>query len=168
MVDRIDVLHVDEDPSVLDLAETFFGRELESAAVTDVTDPESALERLKSGSFDWRTASGARPRNTARDGSDFGAGGSNSGSADVTVRVGDLKAGFYVVDDGPGIPADVRDDPFAPGQSGIEGNTGFGLAIVTQIAEAHGWTVTATDSAAGGARFEVRGVERPGSGVVEG
>ncbi|MFC7185421.1 PAS domain S-box protein [Halorubrum yunnanense] len=79
---------------------------------------------------------------------------------DVTVRVGDLDDGFYVADDGPGIPESVADDLFEAGQTDTEGNTGFGLAIVHEIAMAHGWTVAATESAAGGARFEFRGVER--------
>ena len=82
------------------------------------------------------------------------------GGPDVTIRVGDLDDGFYVADDGPGIPEGVADDLFQPGQTGTEGNTGFGLAIVQEIATAHGWTVAATESAAGGARFEFRGVER--------
>lgn len=33
--------------------------------------------------------------------------------------------------------------------------TGFGLGIVERIADAHGWTVRAVESASGGARFEV-------------
>jgi len=80
---------------------------------------------------------------------------------DVTIRVGDLPDGFYVEDDGPGIPGSIRDSLFEPGQSGVEGNTGFGLAIVQEIATAHGWAVEAVDADGGGARFEVRGVERP-------
>lgn len=36
---------------------------------------------------------------------------------------------------------------------------GFGLAIVGRVVEAHGWEITATEAASGGARFEVRGVE---------
>ena len=83
------------------------------------------------------------------------------GGSDVSVRVGDLDDGFYVADDGPGIPEGVADDLFEPGQSGVEGNTGFGLAIVQEIATAHGWTVEAVDAADGGARFEIRGIERP-------
>ncbi|MFC5134515.1 MULTISPECIES: PAS domain-containing protein [Haloferacaceae] len=79
----------------------------------------------------------------------------------VTIRVGDLENGFYVADDGPGIPEEVRDDLFEPGRSGSAGNTGFGLAIVKEIATAHGWEVAATASETGGARFEVRGVDRP-------
>ena len=37
--------------------------------------------------------------------------------------------------------------------------TGLGLAIVAEVAEAHGWTIRATDGEDGGARFEVTGVE---------
>jgi len=82
------------------------------------------------------------------------------GGSDVTIRVGDLPDGFYVADDGPGIPEEVADGLFEPGQTGTDGNTGFGLAIVQEIANAHGWTVSATASDEGGARFEIRGVER--------
>jgi signal transduction histidine kinase len=82
------------------------------------------------------------------------------GDSDVQIRVGDLDDGFYLADDGPGIPEGIADTLFEPGQSGTDGNTGFGLAIVQEIVTAHGWTVTATESAAGGARFEIRGIER--------
>ncbi|MFW6317313.1 MAG: PAS domain-containing protein [Halorubrum sp.] len=82
------------------------------------------------------------------------------GGPDVTIRVGDLDDGFYVADDGPGIPEAVADVLFEPGQSSVGGNTGFGLAIVQEIASAHGWTVAATESSEGGARFEIRGIER--------
>jgi PAS domain S-box-containing protein len=82
------------------------------------------------------------------------------GGPDVTIRVGDLDDGFYVADDGPGIPDEIADVLFEPGQSSIGENTGFGLAIVHEIATAHGWTVAATESPDGGARFEIRGIER--------
>ena len=79
----------------------------------------------------------------------------------VTVTVGPLddQAGFYVADDGPGIPREVRESAFEPGYTTAEGGSGFGLAIVSRIAAAHGWDVTLTDSAEGGARFEFAGVE---------
>jgi PAS domain S-box-containing protein len=77
---------------------------------------------------------------------------------DVTVTVGTLdEAGFYVQDDGPGVPGEVRDDLFERGVSTDEEGTGFGLAIVREIAEAHGWTVELAESD-GGARFEFTGV----------
>ncbi|WP_459877679.1 PAS domain-containing protein [Halorubrum gandharaense] len=81
------------------------------------------------------------------------------GGADVTVTVGRLENGFYVEDDGPGIPEGDHDDVFEAGYSTAEGGTGFGLNIVKQVAEAHDWKVRVTDGAEGGARFEITGVE---------
>lgn len=40
-----------------------------------------------------------------------------------------------------------------------EEGTGFGPAIVKQVADAHGWTIRVTDSSEGGPRFEITGVE---------
>jgi len=74
------------------------------------------------------------------------------------VTVGELADGFYVEDDGPGIPADERDKVFEAGYSTGENGTGFGLAIVEQVADAHGWAVRLTDGEDGGARFEITGV----------
>ena len=78
------------------------------------------------------------------------------GGESVTVTVGDLAdgPGFYVADDGPGIPAADRERAFESGYSSRAGNTGLGLAIVKQAAEAHGWTVRLTAGENGGARFE--------------
>jgi PAS domain S-box-containing protein len=78
---------------------------------------------------------------------------------DVTVRIDDFSEGFYVADDGPGIPAEEREMIFDAGYSKAESGTGFGLAIVEEIVEAHGWEIAATESDAGGARFEISGVE---------
>ena len=83
------------------------------------------------------------------------------GGSDVAVEIGTLddRPGFYVADDGPGIPADSRDAVFEPGYTTAAEGTGFGLSIVAQVAEAHGWDVAITESADGGARFEFVGVE---------
>ncbi|MBX0294474.1 PAS domain-containing sensor histidine kinase [Haloarcula nitratireducens] len=78
----------------------------------------------------------------------------------VTVTVGELEDGFYVADDGPGIPADERDAVFESGYTTVGDGTGFGLAIVETIADAHDWDVTLTESEDGGARFEFTDVER--------
>ena len=85
----------------------------------------------------------------------------HSGPA-VTIRVGTLDgpemSGFYVEDDGSGIPADDRNDVFEWGHTTTGDGTGFGLAIVAEIAEAHGWKTDVTASASGGARFEITGI----------
>jgi len=73
---------------------------------------------------------------------------------DATITVGSLTDGFYVADDGPGIPKADRDSVLESGFTTSEDGTGFGLAIVNQIADAHGWRVEITESAHGGARFE--------------
>lgn len=78
---------------------------------------------------------------------------------EATVRVGTLPGGFFVEDDGPGIPPGEREAVLKEGHSSNEEGTGLGLPIVTSIAEAHGWSISVTESEAGGARFEVTGVE---------
>lgn len=83
----------------------------------------------------------------------------NDANRDVTVTVGELAEGFYVEDDGTGIPPGDRDDVFSFGYSSDDGGTGFGLTIVKEIVEAHEWEITVTESASGGARFEITGVE---------
>jgi len=88
-----------------------------------------------------------------------------SHAAEISVTVGRLDApesdGFYVADDGSGIPADRRDRVFEPGYSTDEHGTGLGLAIVTRIVARHGWSISATTSSAGGARFDVDGIVTP-------
>jgi len=74
----------------------------------------------------------------------------------LTVTVGRDGEGFFVADDGVGIPpADRRqvfDSGYVSGDTG--GGTGLGLTIVEEIADAHDWQVELTESEAGGARFE--------------
>ncbi|WP_435065707.1 ATP-binding protein [Halobaculum sp. EA56] len=76
------------------------------------------------------------------------------GGADVHVVVEPIPGGFAVADDGPGIPPEDREEAFEHGFSTREDGTGFGLSIVRTIAEAHGWSVSLTESESGGARFE--------------
>jgi len=81
------------------------------------------------------------------------------GGTEVTVTIGTVADGFYVADDGPGIPDADRDEIFTPSYSTDVDGSGFGLAIVKEIVDAHGWEITVTESDSGGARFEITGVE---------
>ena len=83
------------------------------------------------------------------------------GGETATVTVGALPddEGFYIADDGPGIPEEKREQVFESGYSTADDGTGFGLHIVEEIAAAHGWSIALADSATGGARFEISGVE---------
>ncbi|WP_222917046.1 PAS domain-containing sensor histidine kinase [Natrinema sp. SYSU A 869] len=77
------------------------------------------------------------------------------GGGDVTVTVSLEDDGFAVADDGPGIPEPQRESVFDSGYTTADTGTGFGLAIVEQIAEAHGWDVSVRVSESGGARISV-------------
>jgi signal transduction histidine kinase len=77
--------------------------------------------------------------------------------SDVIVRFDDQ--GFSVDDRGPGVPAAYRAQVFerfwrAPGQE--RPGSGLGLALVREIAQAHGWTVSCGEASGGGASFTVR------------
>ncbi|MFC6615879.1 PAS domain S-box protein [Halopenitus salinus] len=97
------------------------------------------------------------PSQTREDAVDHGSTGSDG--VRITVGETDEEPGFFVADDGSGIPEPERDRVFEYGYSGSESGTGFGLSIVDQAAGAHGWDVRATASETGGARFEITGVE---------
>lgn len=77
------------------------------------------------------------------------------GGSDITVVVGPLEDGFYVEDNGPGIPEADREDVFEIGFSSVADGTGFGLGIVRYIVEKHGWAITVKPGESGGARFEI-------------
>ena len=65
-------------------------------------------------------------------------------------------------DDGPGIPAAMREEVFKPflrlddARNQDEGGTGLGLAIARDIARSHGGDITLGDSPLGGLRATVR------------
>jgi len=79
--------------------------------------------------------------------------------ADVHVTVGRLADGFYIEDDGPGLPEGERDRIFEAGYSTKEDSNGFGMASVRQLVIAHGWEITATEGRDGGARFEITDID---------
>jgi PAS domain S-box-containing protein len=79
----------------------------------------------------------------------------------VTVRAGvDRDRNLvYVADDGVGIPESQRSEVFESGYTTLKRGTGFGLSIVEEVVEAHGWDVGVGTSESGGARVEITGVE---------
>ncbi|MBX0295776.1 sensor histidine kinase [Haloarcula nitratireducens] len=81
------------------------------------------------------------------------------GGPGVAVEVDSYDGGFYVADDGSGIDADQREIIFERGYSAADDGVGIGLTIVRRISEAHGWRVEVGESDAGGARFDISGVE---------
>ncbi|ELZ39806.1 fused histidine kinase with gaf domain/response regulator receiver [Halorubrum tebenquichense DSM 14210] len=107
--------------------------------------------------------------NLFRNSVEHGSTGSGTESADgvehggegVTITVGATASGdgFYVADDGEGIPESEREEVFETGYTTTSDGTGFGLNIVAEIVDAHGWSVRAVESAEGGARFEITGVD---------
>ncbi|SNZ06994.1 His Kinase A (phospho-acceptor) domain-containing protein [Natronoarchaeum philippinense] len=76
----------------------------------------------------------------------------------VAVTVGSTADGLYVADDGPGVPADRREQVLEAGYSSEQGRPGLGLSIARAIAEAHGWELSLAESDAGGLRIEIDGV----------
>ncbi|MBZ6496400.1 PAS domain S-box protein [Natrinema longum] len=84
------------------------------------------------------------------------------GETTEVVRVGPLETtagtahrqGFFVEDDGRGLPAELQDDLFDPSVSSSMDGLGIGLWIVREVTTGHGWSVATTESDDGGARFE--------------
>ena len=73
----------------------------------------------------------------------------------VTVTLGDTDSGFYVADDGPGIPEADRNEVFDQGFGTTRDGEGYGLFLVDTAARAHGWTVSVGESESGGTRIDV-------------
>jgi len=117
-------------------------------------DPDR-LQRLFENLFRNSVEHAAR---AATDGVEQADGSDDDSGQDVQVRVGHTSDGFFVTDDGPGVPPEDRTRVFDSGYSGngTGGGTGLGLTIVKEIADAHDWTVSLTDGSLGGARFEFR------------
>ena len=82
----------------------------------------------------------------------------------VTLVVAVTENGFLVADDGPGIDPEYREKVFQPGFTTESGGTGYGLDIVSEVVDAHGWSIRVADASdavdraddVSGARFLVR------------
>lgn len=78
------------------------------------------------------------------------------GSVEVAAGTVDGALEITVTDDGPGLPPDQRERPFAPGPSTKPGGAGLGLTVVERIVSEHGGSIQAADVPAGGTRFRMR------------
>ncbi|HEY5054208.1 MAG TPA: ATP-binding protein [Solirubrobacterales bacterium] len=81
----------------------------------------------------------------------------------ISLRTEGGDAILEVGDDGPGIPAEFREQVFdrfvrvdGPADTATGSGTGLGLAIVKSVAGSHHGTVEVTESDSGGALFQVR------------
>ena len=81
--------------------------------------------------------------------------------SNVTITISGTEEGFSITDDGPGIPSDARHRIFDSGYTTHPDGHGFGLAIVADIVEAHGWEIAVDDSDEGGLRFDIRTDTQP-------
>jgi two-component system OmpR family sensor kinase len=82
---------------------------------------------------------------------------------ELTLREDGDEAVVEIGDDGPGIPAEARNDIFdrfvrgtGPSDTARGAGTGLGLAIVSAVAESHDGSVEAAESKTGGALFVAR------------
>ncbi|UPV76405.1 PAS domain S-box protein (plasmid) [Halorussus limi] len=120
---------------------------------------ENAVEH---GGSDLTVTVGELPTDSAGGDSTDGSVGVSSERSEDEARQGAERTagGFYVADDGVGIPADQRNDIFEIGYTTAaeQGGTGLGLAFVRELAEVYEWDVSVTESEAGGAQFEFRNV----------
>jgi signal transduction histidine kinase len=91
----------------------------------------------------------------------------DAGKVNGKVQVSLHRSGdFWVIDvddDGPGIPAEMRERVFDPYVTTKGDGTGLGLAIVKKVVVEHGGGITALTSPLGGARLRVTIPVRSGS-----
>ena len=78
------------------------------------------------------------------------------GGPETTVWLGAVDDGFYVEDDGPGIPEGERDRVFEEGFTTAEDGTGTGLAIVSDAVDRLKWDVGIDVGRTGGAKVVLR------------
>ena len=147
---RTDLTIEGDERRLRQLFENLFRNSVEHGSTGSRTDSDDSVEHSPTGS---RTKSGdsvEHSSTSSRAGPDDSVDHDGLG---VTVTVGTHEAGFFVADDGPGIPPSERDQVFESGYTTAKSGTGFGLAIVQEVADAHGFAVHVTDSEDGGARF---------------
>jgi signal transduction histidine kinase len=129
------------------------GATLTVTSTRTVEADRGRLRQLFENLFDNAVTHGA-PDRRPRAGRERAAYDTDGGGA-VVVEVGTHSEGFYVADDGPGIPEGEREQVFEQGYTTTESGSGLGLAIVQRVVDGHGWSIVVTEGDSGGARFEV-------------
>ena len=135
----------------LDAGEVRLRNEASATVLADRRRLRQVVENLLRNAVE-HSSTGHRP-------SDDAAHEHGDGGVTVTVGLLDGDAGFFVEDDGGGIPLADAERVFEQGYSSAPDGTGLGLDIVADAAEAHGWELRLREGADGGARFEFRGVD---------
>lgn len=74
-------------------------------------------------------------------------------------KVGASEAALEICDNGPGVPAEARDNIFRPYFTTTKGGAGLGLAVVRQIVLAHRWEINYLPGDSGGSRFRISGLK---------
>jgi two-component system osmolarity sensor histidine kinase EnvZ len=115
-----------------------------SGAAVDLRAPETLVLRLRADAI--RRAVGNLVDNACR----------HAKTVRVSVEQTERAVIVAVDDNGPGIPADRRENVFRPFESGSHGGTGLGLTIARDIARAHGGDITLSDSPLGGLSARLR------------
>jgi len=80
----------------------------------------------------------------------------------VAEKVTASEVQFDIRDNGPGVPADQRTEIFKPYVTNHPDGTGLGLAVVQQIATAHGWDIRCLANEPKGAIFRLTHVRTAG------
>lgn len=81
--------------------------------------------------------------------------GQGGGHVWMRTRDTDTMVAIEVVDDGPGIPDDLRERLFEPFVSTKDGGTGLGLAVTHQIVKDHGGSLRVTSALGSGSTFTI-------------
>jgi len=133
-----------------ELFENVFRNSVEHGSTSSRAEPDDSVEHGSTSSRTESDDSVEQGRDPADDPLSVRVGATLRGDDGTAIN------GFYLEDDGTGLPEDDIDRVFENGFTTDESGTGLGLAISKRIAEAHGWNVDARTAEGGGARFEFR------------
>ncbi|EKD82844.1 MAG: histidine kinase [uncultured bacterium] len=82
----------------------------------------------------------------------------------ISVELQAARLKILYSDKGPGIAAALREQLFTPFVSGRAGGSGFGLALIRKLVEAHGGEISYIDGETGGAAFLIEVGQHENSG----